>query len=293
MCKINSQCISCILDKHLNKYPENISEAQKLNYIKGVLKIISECDNNISPPEIIAKITEHKSNLFGFSDDYSAVKIYFNKLMLSNENFYRNKINTSDNPLKTALKFALLGNYIDFGALDSIDENKLLEIPNNADNQQVDETEYKKLLNELENAENLVYLTDNCGEIVLDKLFIEKIKAAYPKLNITVIVKGGPVLNDATMEDAAATGLENTATVTDNGCSIAGTPLGKISAKAKCLIDNADLIIAKGQANFETLNGCGKNIFYIFLCKCNLYCRRFNVPQFTGMLLSEKSIAKH
>lgn len=282
--KISSQCIGCLLNKYLNKFPKTASEEEKLNYMKGVLNIMASCGNDISAPEIVGLITEYKTKLFGFSDDFSDVKKYFNKLMLNKQDYFSNNIDS----LQTALKFAMLGNYIDFGALDNVDESKLLKIPEDSQKLNIDNREFENFLKELKKAQNLVYLTDNCGEIVMDKLFIKEIKKHFPKLNITVIVKGGPVLNDATIEDAKEIGLLEVATVIHNGCSIAGTPLRKISAQATELIDNADLIIAKGQANFETLIGCKKNIYYIFLCKCSLYSTRFNVPQFTGLFLNEK-----
>ncbi len=287
MADLNSQCISCIVGKQLNRLPINASENKRLEYALGVLKIVYS-NADISAPEIIALITEYKNRLFGFSDDYRQVKEHFNTLMLEREGFYVNKIRESLNPLKTALKFALLGNYIDFGALDNVDEDRLLNIPNAARELDIDEKEYTALLKELEMADSLVYLTDNCGEIVLDKLFIKELKTAFPQLAVTVIVKGEPVLNDATLEDAAAIGLNKITAVAHNGCNIAGNPLKKISEEAKALIDSADIIISKGQANFETLNGCNKNIYYLFLCKCSLYSQRFKVPQFTGLFINEK-----
>lgn len=288
--KIHSQCITCILNKYLTKMPDTVSENTKVAYMKGVLKIISSCDNAVSPPEIIAQITDYKNALFGFADEFADIKVHFNKLMLANEPVYAEHIRAAENPLYTSMKYALLGNYIDFGALDSVDENKLLAIPHDAENVHIDKKEYANFLNDLHAAKNLVYLTDNCGEIVMDKLFIQEMKAAAPQLNITVIVKGYPVLNDATLEDAKAIGLDKITTVIHNGCNVAGTALNKISDEAKTVLDNADIILAKGQANFETLSGCGKNIYYVFLCKCHLYCHTFNVPQFTGLLLNEKRL---
>ena len=288
MYKLNPQCITCILNKFINNMPEYASEDIKTDYMKGVLKILSSYDNTITPPEIIAEITDYKNSLFGFGDDFSDVKKHFNKLMLSYETIYSDNIRNSKDSLKTALKFAMLGNYIDFGALDSVDETKLLNIPKESENLHIDKKEYSSLLSDLKSAKKLVYLTDNCGEIVMDKLLIMEIKYLFPQINITVIVKGAPVLNDATMIDAKYIGLDKIVTVIHNGNNIAGTVLSKSSIEAKSIIDKADLIIAKGQANFETLNGFDKNIYYLFLCKCSLYSTRFNVPQFTGLLLNEK-----
>ena len=117
----------------------------------------------------------------------------------------------------------------------------------------------------------MVYLTDNCGEVVLDKMLVKLLKEMYPNLDITVIVRGEQILNDATMEDAVQIGMTDMVNVIGNGNNIAGTWLDAVSEQALKLIDQADVIIAKGQGNFETLYGCGKNIYYMFLCKCQLF----------------------
>ena len=133
----------------------------------------------------------------------------------------------------------------------------------------------------------MVYLTDNCGEIVLDKILIRQIMKEYPKVRVTVIVRGKPALNDATMEDARETGLSDITAVIGNGSGITGTWLPEISEEAREMIDAADLILSKGQGNFETLQGCGKNIYYMFLCKCRLFVERFQKKQFEGVLANE------
>lgn len=123
-----------------------------------------------------------------------------------------------------------------------------------------------------------------------DKLLMRLIKEKYPNVHITAMVRGGAVLNDATREDAKEVQLENIACIADSGSNIAGTSFEEISSDAKAIIEQADFIIAKGQGNFETLHQCGKNIFYIFMCKCDMFTTRFMLPQFTGVLVSEKNI---
>ena len=122
----------------------------------------------------------------------------------------------------------------------------------------------------------------------MDKLLIGQLKALYPQMELTVIVRGGEVLNDATVEDAVQVGLTELVPVIDNGNSIAGTWMDEVSAQARHVMEDADLILAKGQANYETLRGCGMNIYYIFLCKCEMFARMFQVPRFSGMLLKER-----
>lgn len=109
----------------------------------------------------------------------------------------------------------------------------------------------------------------------------------YPTLNIKVIVRGYPILNDATIDDMKTIGLDKLFDIISNGTNIPGTSLNQISPIALEAIDNADVIIAKGQGNFETLRGCNRNIFYLFLCKCQLFTEKFNVPQFTPIIKNE------
>ena len=124
----------------------------------------------------------------------------------------------------------------------------------------------------------------------MDKLLIELLRELYPSLSVTVLVRGAPVLNDATMEDARQIGLDaiHGVSVMGNGDSIAGTVLERLSPEAFAAVMNADVLIAKGQGNYETLQGCGLRIYYAFLCKCQFFADRFSVPLLTGMLVRER-----
>lgn len=284
--KLHPECIKCFLDKHLCKYPD-APEEKRTDYMQGVLNILALAPKNESAPEIIAKIEKLQCDMFGRSDDYDTIKSHFNNLMMKYEDEIYGKISNSENPLYFAAAYSMLGNYIDFGAMDSVDEEKLSEMLSNTEKASMDKEEFKKLTGDLEKGKKLAFLTDNCGEIVTDKIFIKTIKTIYPHLEITAIVRGCPVLNDATMEDARQVGLCKEVKVIGNGSDVAGTALSKISDEARNIIDNADVIIAKGQGNFETLGGCGKNIYYLFLCKCHMFAKRFGVPRFTGMLIND------
>ena len=122
----------------------------------------------------------------------------------------------------------------------------------------------------------------------MDKLLIEEIQKKYPDIEITVLVRGKEVINDATMQDAYQVGLCDVVKVIPNGSDLAGTWYEELSEEAKQLLDEADMIISKGQGNFETMRKCGRNVFYIFLCKCDLFANMFQVPKLTGMLINEK-----
>ena len=184
----------------------------------------------------------------------------------------------------------MTGNYIDFGAMESVSEEKFEELLSNAKNISLDESEYLNLKKDLESAKKLVFLHDNCGEVVFDHVLIKTLKDLYPNLYITSMVRGVPVLNDATIDDARQIGLTDTVEVVGNGSTIAGTCLEDLSKEALEVVQNADVIISKGQGNFETLYGCGLNVYYLFMCKCTLFANRFHKNLFEGMLINDKNV---
>jgi len=272
--RLNPQCIQCLINKHSRNIPDRFSSAEKTKYMQGILEIISKADISMSAPEIVGLINEFK-HYYGEVKDFAEIKIYFNNLMLSYEKEIEFKIESSNNSLKTAVKYAMVGNFIDFGAMENVDEENLKERLDSAENIEIDDSQFKQFENEIRNAESIAYLTDNCGEIVLDKLLIKQILKNNSNVKINVIVRGKPVLNDCIIEDAKQVRLDKVVDIIGNGSAVAGTVLDKISPDAKKIIDNADVIISKGQGNFETLHHCGKNIYYIFLCKCKLFAERF------------------
>lgn len=288
--RLYPECVKCLLGKQLERCPEDAPLDKKVEYIQKVLRIVANAPKSTSAPVLVRKMYNLQKEMFGIYADYTDVKSHFNHMMLKLEDKLWNDILSSEEPLKRAIQYAMIGNYIDFAALKNVDENTLLKFLEKASSEKVDEKEMESLKEDLKKGGTLVYLLDNCGEIVTDKLLIRLIKEKYQKVHITAMVRGGQVMNDATREDAGEVALDEIATIADSGCNIAGTSLEEISSTAKEIIDNADLIIAKGQGNFETLHQCGKNIYYIFMCKCTMFMNRFSLPQFSGVLISEKNI---
>ena len=288
--RLYPECIKCLLSKQMEKCPENASLDQKVEYMQKILQIVANAPKSVSAPVLVRDMYDLQKEMFGIFTDYTEIKSYFNRLMLGIEDRLWQDIINATEPLKRAIQYAMIGNYIDFAAVKDVDENKLLEFLDKAKDETVDKKELASLTSELENCKELVYIVDNCGEIVTDKLLMRLIKEKYPSVHITAMVRGGQVMNDATREDAKNVELEKVADIQDSGCNIAGTSLEMVSESAKQTIENADLIIAKGQGNFETMHQCGKNIYYIFMCKCTMFMKRFSMPQFTGVLISEKNI---
>jgi len=290
---ISSFCIGCILRRQEERIRELVfPEETKSAFMKELCTLIADAPEDATTPVIVADIRVLIQKYFDIMDSYKAEKKHYNKLMLDSEDVLEQMIASADEPLKEALRLARIGNYIDFGALNEVNEKTLAELFAESENDTVDETEWAALKEDLQKAKTLVYLTDNCGEIVADKLFIKEIQKVYPGLDIAVIVRGQDVLNDATMEDAKAVGLTEIARVIGNGSAIAGNSLGYISAEAEELIRTADVVISKGQGNFESLNGCGLNIYYLFLCKCDWFVRRFKMKRLAGILINDRNLEK-
>lgn len=285
--RLRAECIRCLLKHHLEHYPETASETQKRGYMQQLMQIIGHASCDMSAPVLTDQITRLQKDMFGIENEYGGIKRHFNEVMLGYESDVRAQIERAADPLLAGLQFAMIGNYIDFGAMEHVDEEYLTGLLHTAGEKVVSEETFGQLKEELQKAKHLLYLTDNCGEVVMDKLWIEQLKKEYPQLAITVMVRGTAVINDATMEDAEQIGMTKQVRVTDNGTGIAGTCLEQMPDLALKEVDQADVIIAKGQGNYESLRGCGKNIFYLFLCKCEMFARNFGVQRMTGMLVKE------
>ncbi len=285
--RFHPQCASCLLSKHSAKADIAKDDDTRLAYLQGLLKILDEARQNETPSEVLYKIAALQKEMLGFEENLKAEKKHFNALMLAKEASMQSVVDSARDKLHTALNFAMLGNYIDFGAMDSVSEEKLDALLATAEFLKFDDSEYDAFKQDLAKAKKLIYLTDNCGEIVADKIFIKTILQEFPQISPEVIVKGRPVLNDATLEDAAQVDMASVARVSHNGSAMAGTVLSDISEETLKKLDCADIIIAKGQANFECLRHCEKNIYYIFMCKCKLFAERFNVSPLSGMLLND------
>lgn len=289
--RLKPECISCMLRSKLEAYPEDVSTEKKLEYMQRVLREISELQYHHSAPVVVRTIAKIRKEMFGYEEDYTEIKRHFNQLMMEKVPALRERLETSEDALKLSIQYAMTGNYIDFGAVEHVDETQLQKFLDDAKDIPVNKEEYQALQRDITHAKNIVLLTDNCGEIVMDKLLIEMIQKCNPEVEITVIVRGKDVLNDATMEDAKQVGLVEMVRVIGNGSDIGGTCLEEISEESRNAIDSADVILSKGQGNFETLQNCGKNIYYIFMCKCEMFAKRFQVPRFYGMLINDKNCA--
>ena len=279
--RVNSFCAACLWDKQLHKSDDPA-------YLAEVRQIIDTRKDEDTAPYLVYLFTRAYERRFGKTEPYKQVKQKYNDVVLSMENEIRRKIESSSDPLAASIAYARIGNYIDFGAMNQIDSDTFLALLGDAGLRGNDLQTYEAFLLQCGNASRFLLIADNCGEIVLDKLFLEQLHAVFPKMALSVMVRGAEVLNDATLEDAKYVGIDQLASLISNGSSVAGTIYGMLPEEAKDAMDSADVILAKGQGNYESLCSQGRHIFYSLLCKCRLFTDRFDVPELTGVFVEER-----
>lgn len=286
MMKFHADCVACLLAGAQKKAGFIRDERQKLEYMRRICRIMEEADpGHDSAPLVDARIIQLKREMFGVEDDYSQVKRSFNALVLGLYDRLKAQVQAAADPLYAAIQLSMAGNYIDFGVLKDVNPDELLRLLDEAAERRVDADEYARLKADLAGAGELVFLHDNCGEVVLDRLLIETILQCYPDKKILSVVRGTPILNDATMEDAREIGLTELVEVVGNGQKdIAGTQMDLLPDALRRRIENAGMVIAKGQGNFESLIDCGLNVYFLFLSKCPSYTQWFGFERFSGIL---------
>lgn len=278
--RVSERCAACLYDKQKNITKDT-------DFLEEIRSIIKNRGENDSAPYLVYLFQQCYERHFGNQSPYVKIKKKYNDIVLSMENSIRSRIESSSDPLAKALAYARVGNYIDFGAMDQVDEDTFLDMLERVDWKDEENEVYQSFVAQCEKAKNFLILIDNCGEIVLDRLFLEQLKKCFPDLHIVAMVRGGEVLNDATIEDATYVGLDLVADVVTSGLPIAGTVYDLLSDEAREAMDEADVILSKGQGNYEALSKQGLHVFYSFLCKCDVFIERFNVPKLTGLFLEE------
>ncbi len=286
---LDSGCMECHLRRNLETARGLGTEEQATAFAKALMKLYLDAPEGVSTPWLAPHTAELFRKMYGLdADRFRAEKEASNRFVLSRLDQIRRRAQAAPDPVYAGLQFAILGNYLDFSALQGeVSFEELDELLAQAEKLALDPVVYRALCADLARGGKLLYLTDNAGEIGFDRVLADEIHRAYPRLAITFCVRGGPAVNDATRADAAAVGISFP--VIDNGNRIPGTQIDQLGAEARRALDGADVILSKGQGNVETLRGCGRNIYYAFLIKCARFERLFGKPKFTPMLVRERA----
>ena len=284
---ITPQCLLCHFRRSLEVARPLGTEEQAMAFAGDLMRMYLDAPEGISSPWFNPQTEDLLRKHYGVPEDrFAEEKRLSNAFVLERLHRIREMARTAPDPVYAGLQLAILGNYLDFAALrDQVSFEALDEMLEKAREMVLDTAVYEQLCRDLEQGRNLLYLTDNAGEIGFDRIFAEEIAKKYPNLAITFCVRGGPANNDATREDAAAVGIPFP--VIDNGNRVPGTQIDMMSQQARNALETADVIIAKGMANTETMYGCGHNVYYAFLIKCQRFVDRFQKPMFTPMLVKE------
>lgn len=289
--QFDAHCIECLVHRQFRLALEHGDGKTADAYLRQVLQIILDAPAGVSAPWLAGAFTEAFDRFWPGTDAYAQLKRDSNDYVMRVLPQIQTMVEQADDPVELALKFARTGNFLDFGILtpqiaQAALEKAIAETPEEALDRQV----YETLTKELETARQLVILGDNAGEIVFDTLLVTQLRRRYPQLEIRYCVRGGNVMNDATREDAAYVGMDKLCQVIDNGCGISGTELAYIGSELKQALADADVILSKGSGNFESLVGCGRNVYYVFMCKCGRVAKLLDCQNMTGQFLRERSL---
>ncbi len=278
-------CIPCILRQTLDAARlASKNPTVHENILRDVLGWAGEMDLSQSPPAMAQRIHRRLREITGVDDPYRETKDRQNFMALEMIPSLRSTIESAGDPLLLAARLAIAGNVIDMGVNGNFTEADVHQTINRALTEPL-VGEYDEFRTAIAKAQSILYLADNAGEIAFDRLLIEKLSPE----RVTLVVRGAPVINDATLADAQAVGLDKIVEIIDNGSDAPGTILSDCSQEFQHCYSDADLIIAKGQGNFETLNTEPGNLFFLFKVKCPLVADLVKRPIGTQILAQSRS----
>jgi uncharacterized protein with ATP-grasp and redox domains len=283
---ISLDCIICLTRQSLEAARFACrDEFRHSAVLKRTLELVHHKGFTTIPPLIAQEIQRIVRDETGNADPYSVQKQEFNNLMLSVREPLRQKIRDSEHPLRMAVQIAIAGNAIDYAVRADWNETMVLKTIESALKQPINGT-VELFIESVMHSRNILYLLDNCGEIVCDQLLMEELQRFQPELNVTAVVRGAAVLNDVTWSDVRQVGLDQSVTVIDNGNDAVGTVLEQCGSEFQTKFGQTDLIIAKGLANYETLieynrTELPQTVYYFFKAKCPF------ISRFAGVQLGD------
>lgn len=287
--RIAHECIPCLARQAVEIAEEATNNLEIQNeIIRKSLKELAEMDLDETAPEIAYKMHQHAKSITGINDPYIRLKEEYNKIAkeIYDAIIEERWLEKAVDPFNMACRLAIAGNIIDFSAGLRLGYSDVLKSVEDSISHDLYGDGTAALREAIDRSENIMYLADNSGEIIFDKFLL-----AYLPLNkVTYVVKGGPIVNDATMDDAISTGIVDMVRVIDNGHAAQGTILKDCSSSFIREFEKADLIISKGQANFETLSDINdKNIFFLMRAKCKSVASAVGCNQIDYVLIRNKS----
>jgi uncharacterized protein with ATP-grasp and redox domains len=215
----------------------------------------------------------------GNKDPYLSVRNKYNRIFLNGEDSFLQKIEMSENPFYSAVRYAIIGNIIDFNPIHNLCISDIKKYFNDFEKDELEIDHIEKLKQDIQNAGSVLYIGDNCGEICLDKIMLKKMKELNPACEFYFAVRGMPVVHDSIEEDAYTVGIDQYAHIISNGDGSLGTVLHRTSEAFQDIYRKADTVAAKGQANYECLSQERKNIYFLLMTKCGVIAADIGISQ--------------
>ena len=271
--KTSLECIPCIINSFMNLINSGLlSSKHKETAVRRLLSYLAVADFDKSPPELGREMHRMIRELLQNRDPYKDVKQKYNSMMMEMYFDLNYIISKSSNPFDMAMRFAIAGNVIDFGPQHRLD---IMETIDRVSKSEIAIDHSRNLFEDLKKARTLLYVGDNCGEIVMDKLFLSRLNVP----EIYYAVRGGPVINDATLEDAEHIGIDKLATIITTGDNSPGAVWETAGQEFKNLFNRSDVIISKGQGNLEGLLDVTRNIYFLLVTKCDRIAKILNTKR--------------
>lgn len=290
--KLFPECMPCMVEqvnKALRLLSPNISQDRIVDAQQELMKRIGNLDLQNTANVLVGSVTYRiVSEFLGIEDPYADIKKEYNQIALDFYPKVKMMVADSENPIAMAVRASIMGNSIDFGAPTDIDidrEIKELEL-----NDLGGEDNIRNFIEHIENSHKILVLGDNAGEIVFDRIFIETLQEYYPDKKIIYSVRGGPIINDNTMNDAIFVGMDKVCKVVETSAT-PGVYLEDSTDEFVEAFKNADLILSKGQGNFEAVVDIPTehvDVYFLLKAKCDLMTKIFDVPQGTLLLVKKE-----
>lgn len=270
-----TECIPCFVRQAHDALRQVTKDDELIHRtLQRVMREAAEFSLNHSPPAMAQTTHRIIREETGSTDPYAEIKAESTRVALELVNEAKEVIALSDDPFSMALRFSIAGNIMDFAIMANWDRLDISTFIEETKNQQLDSQEVERLRIASKRARSILFLGDNAGEAVFDKLLIEHLGGA----DIFYAVKGSPIINDVTLKEAKASGLDDVAQLVENGSDAPGTILEDCSPSFRGLFHEAGLVIAKGQGNYESLSTCNRNLFFLTRVKCPVIARDIGEP---------------
>ncbi|MBN2378126.1 MAG: DUF89 family protein [Sedimentisphaerales bacterium] len=283
------ECVPCFVGQAL-KAVRLVSDDEKIQegVLRAALAAAAKMDFSVSPPVMGQQIHRIIRDLLENEDPYFDIKQRSNAVILELYPELKARVDSSKDPFETAVRLAIAGNIIDYAVNTDLEETEILQVIEDALKTPSPLLRLDEFRRAITQANKILYLADNAGEIVLDRLLLEQL----PREKVTFVVRGFAVINDATRTDAQETGITELVEVIDNGSGVPGTILETCSDDFRRRFNEADVIIAKGQGNYETLNDVDREIFFLFKVKCPVIVRDTG-EELGNMVLQKSSVSNY